>query len=222
MARQSKKMTHIRESRELAVTGLNETELMERDMRNWTKGVIVTMWLKDSIAWMEAAVLMNDSSIRNRPEGQPVEHNRLNVAHVATGYAYELLMKSIAKADDVDINPVHSTGEVFAELGDERQREIRKAMAKHGIENTEQYLAEVNERMCHKDRKYWMIGKDMWSATGGVFSDVVSGGRLSIDRLAQIHQEIVPIGWQALEEWEKIHSKERGAIIQTLRGRRSR
>ena len=40
MARQSKKMTHIRESRKLAVTGLNETELMERDMRNWTKGVI--------------------------------------------------------------------------------------------------------------------------------------------------------------------------------------
>ncbi len=219
MARQSSgRMTHIRESRELDVTGLNEAELIERDMRNSTKWVMVSTWLKDSIAWMEAAVLMDDLGRRRAPENEPIDHNRENVAYVATGYAYELLMKSLGKADDTEVKPPsHSVKEVFAKIGEERKQEIRKAMAKHGVEDAESYLSDVDETFCHKDRKYGMIGKDMWSATGGVISDL-AGGMWSIDRLARIHQEIVTIGWRALEEWEKIRSKERAAILRVLRG----
>lgn len=222
MARQSSgRMTHIRESRELDVTGLNEAELMERDARNATKWVMVSMWLKDSIAWMEAAVFMDGLGRRSAPENEPIDHNRENVAYVATGYAYELLMKSLGKADDAKIKPSHSVKEVFARIGEERKQEIRKAMAKHEVEDAESYLSAVDETICHKDRKYGMIGKDMQSATGGVIS-YPAGGMWSIDRLARIHQEIVTIGWRALEEWEKIRSKERAAIRRVLREGRAK
>ena len=217
METQSERMARIRESRELDITGLNEAELMERDMRNQTKWFVVSQFLGDSTAWMETAVLMNDSSIRTAPAGYPVDENRSNVAHVATGYAYELLMKSIANADDAKVEAVHSVKQVFAKLGEGRKQEIRKAMAKHGVRNTESYFGDVDARFCHKDRKYGMIGPDMRSATGGIFSDLVAGGRLSIDRLARIHQEIADIGRRALKEWENIRSKERAAIIQAIR-----
>ena len=209
-------MTRIRESRELDMTGLNEAELMERDRRNSTKWFVVSEFLGDSTAWMEAAVLMNDSSIRTAPAGYPVDENRSNVAHVATGYAYELLMKSIANADDAKVEAVHSVKQVFAKLGEGRKQEIRKAMAKHGVRDTESYFGDVDARFCHKDRKYGMIGRDMRSATGGIVSEL-AGGRLSIDRLARIHQEIADIGRRALKEWENIRSKERASIIQAIR-----
>ena len=206
-------MTDIRESRELDVTGLNKTELMERDSQNWMKSSAVAMWLKDSMAWMEAAILMNDSSIQNRPEGEPMDHNRMN-------YAYELLMKSIARADGVDIDPTHQTRGLFEKLGDERKQEIRKAIAKHDVEheveNAKQYLDDVYERAGHKDRKYGMIRRDMSSVSGGMIFDLTNRV-LSISGLARIHQEIVDIGWQALEGWEKKHSEESAAIIPALR-----
>ena len=126
-----------------------------------------------------------------------MNHHRANVAHVATGYAYELLMKSIAKADDTELKPSHSVKETFSKLGEERKQEIREAMDKHGIQDAEWYLGRIDERMCHKDRKYWMFEKDMWSARAMSFH--VADGVSSIDGLARIHQEIADIGWRALE-----------------------
>lgn len=211
MARQSsKRMTpHILESRELDVTGLSKDDLRARTTRNTTKLAAVSLWLQDSIAWMEAAVVMDGLSGRSRLKRE-MDYHRANVAHVATGYAYELLMKSIAKADDIKVKPVHSVKEAFAKLGEARKQEIRKAVAKHGVQDAEGHLSYVDERMCHKDRKYWMFGKDMRSAGGRGF--FIADGVLAINGLARIHQEIVDIGWRALEEWRKIYSKEYAAI----------
>ena len=104
----------ILESRELDVTGLNKTELIARDTRNARKLAAVSFWLQDSIAWREAAIFMDGLSGRSRTKGERMDHNRANVAHVATGYAYELLMKSIAKADDLEIKPSHSIREAVS------------------------------------------------------------------------------------------------------------
>ena len=218
MARQSSgKTKDIRESREMDVTGLSEDELIERATRNTRKFAAVSLWLRDSSAWMEAAVFMNDLSRRTAPKGDPIDHNRANVAYVATGYAYELLMKSIAKADDAELKPRHSVKKIFSELGKERKQEIREAMAKHKVQNAEWCLDYVDARMAHKDRKYWMFEKDMWSA--GATSFMVADGVLSIGGLARIHREIVAIGRRAFEEWWKIHSREHAAISQELADR---
>ena len=215
MARPTRRrMVHILESRELDMTGLSRDELIARATRNTRKLAAVSLWLGDSIAWMEAAVFMDNSSGRSRTKGKQMDHHRANVAHVATGYAYELLMKSIAKADDTELKPSHSVKETFSELGEERKQEIRTAMVKHGVQDAEKHFDYVDESMCHKDRKYWMFEKDMWSA--GATGFMIADGVLSIDGLARIHQEIVHIGWRALEEWRKIHSKEHKAISRAL------
>ena len=87
-------------------------------------------------------------------------------------------------------------------------------MAKHGVEDAEYLLQYVDERMSHKNRKYWMFDKDMWSGDGIGFH--IADGVLSIDGLARIHQEMVSVGWQALEEWREISSREFTAIRQVL------
>ena len=102
-------------------------------------------------------------------KGERVNDSHLNVAYVAAGYAYELAIKSIAKADDVLEKPTHSVVQTYANLSEDRQAEIAAAIREHGAGAAEAYFRRVDEMCTHKDRKYWMFEKDMWSGSAGQF-----------------------------------------------------
>ena len=210
----AEKRAAIRDGREIDLAALSDGERMARGNRNWVKLVAVSTWLHDSIAWMEAAVYMDNESRRCRPDALPTDHHRANVAHVSAGYAFELLMKSIAKADDVEVQPRHSVQATFAKLGEQRKHQIRQAVATHGVFEVEEFLATVDDRLCHKDRKYGMFKTDMWTA-GGTYFDT-SDGPGSISGFARVHREIASLGRGALEEWRGIHSREFAEIRASL------
>ena len=210
------KRASILDDREIEIASLDDSELVARDRRNRVKLAAVSLWLRDSVAWMEAAVYMDNLSRQSAPDGEPIDHHRANVAHASAGYAYELLIKSIAKADDVGVQPRHSVLEMFTRLGEQRKQQIRQAITTHGVCEVEEFLADVDNRLCHKDRKYGMFRTDMWRA-GGVSFHFYGPG--SIAGFARIHREIAGVGREALEEWQGIRSREYAAIRSSLRGK---
>ena len=187
----------------MEVAPLDDSELVARDTRNATKLAAVSAWLRDSTAWMEAAVYIDDLSKRCAPEGESIDHHRANVAHVCAGYAYELLMKSIAKADDVPIDPTHSVRSTFEQLGKQRQSEIQLVAAAQGVADVGKFLDDVDKRLCDTNRKYSMFKTDMWSAGGLSFH---FSGPGSIPEFARIHREIAGVGRAALAACGKTHA----------------
>ena len=198
----------------LKIASLDGNELLARDTRNAVKLAAVSLWFRDSAAWMEAAVYMDNLSKQRARDGEPIDHHRANAAHASAGYAYELLMKSIAKADDVGVQPRHSVLDTFAGLGKPRKQQIRQAISTHGVFEVEEFLADVDNRLCHRDRKYGMFKTDMWRAGGLSFH---FSGPGSIPEFARIHREIAGVGRAALEEWCCIRSREHAAIRSSLR-----
>lgn len=149
----------------------------------------ITTWLGDSQVWMATAVELDRRSGRGQPHGAS-DISQLNVAHVCTGLAFELALKALAISEGRSFVTTHEAEENYRSLGQQSRATIKKFVKENeNLPNTIQVLLEyLDERMCHPDRKYWMVGKT--GAMSGIgFAENLPG--LVIPDLAVLHEKIV-------------------------------
>ena len=172
---------------------------------------IITMWLSDSQVWMTTAVELDRRSGRGRRHGD-IDSSELNVAHVCTGLAFELALKALATSERRPIAMKHEAEKSYRNLGKQSRATLKKFVKEsENLPNTiEDLLEYLDERMCHPDRKYWMVGKT--GAMSGIgFAQNLPG--LVIPDLAVLHAKIVNMaGRKTFVDWQE------GALVRTTRG----
>ena len=165
-----------------------------------TDRAAITTWLGDSQVWMKTAVEKDQRSGRGRNDVE-TDTNELNVAHVCTGLAFELALKALAKSEGRPITTKHESVKNYRALSTASQVRIKHFVEQETPNTIESFLQYIDERMCHPDRKYWMVGrKGEQKPVGFVYS--VSG--LIIPDLAKVHAEIVQmVGENTFVSWER-------------------
>lgn len=150
----------------------------------------ISTWLGDSQVWMQIAV----ERARSAEHGfRGANHNELNVAHVCTGLAFELAMKALAKSEGRNVVVTHEATTIYRSLSQDSQSRIERGAATD-IDGLLEYL---DRRMCHPDRKYWMMDRrGHHRATGFSRSP-------GIPTLATLHAKIIDIaGENTFENWQ--------------------
>ena len=156
----------------------------------------ISHWLGDSQVWMQTAVEKDKTSGRG---GNDSDHNVLNVAHVCTGLAFELVLKVLAKSEGRPIRTKHESLQNYQALSRESQTKIAKIVKTLTSYEIKVFLGNLDDKMCHPDRKYWMMGRD-GDNQGVAFDQNVKG--LIIPDLAKVHAKIADmVGENTFEDW---------------------
>ncbi|MCY4613357.1 MAG: hypothetical protein OXB94_07035 [Nitrospira sp.] len=160
----------------------------------------ISNWLGDSQVWMKTALEKDQRSGRGRHDVE-TDSNELNVAHVCTGLAFELALKALAKSEGRPITKKHEAEKNYRNLGTKSQARIKKFVEENTPNTIENLLKYLDERMCHPDRKYWMVGRK-GELRGVGFVHGVPG--LVIPSLAIVHAEIVEmVGENTFDGWRE-------------------
>ena len=172
-----------------------------KDSINLEDRAVISGWLGDSQAWANTAVMLDERG-RAKP-GESVmnaNHNQLNVAHVSMGLAFELVLKALAVSEGRKFTGSHEALINYGALSPLTQDKVAEAIKSHSGMSVEHYLEYLDERMCHPDRKYWMVKKS--GAAGGTgFSSIPAHG---IPVAANIHREIADmVGQNTFRNWER-------------------
>ena len=128
------------------------------------------------------------------------DHNQLNVAHVCMGLAFELVLKALAVSEGRRFKVKHDALTNYRALSQASQDKVAQAISTHTGMPVEDYLNYLDERMCHPDRKYWMVGRS--GAAGGTgFSNIPAH---SIPVAAKVRREIAdPLGQNTFRNWQQ-------------------
>lgn len=156
-----------------------------------------SLWPREAQVWMDTAVRLDYES--NRPQKDShTDHNKLNVAHVCTGLAFELAYKSLLVAEFKPLKRTHSVEELHGMLGEETRGIVEGDIKEIGWKDSAHLLNYLDERMTHPDRKYWM--QNPWKRGGAGTSFVIAEGIMTIPGLALILHKLVNLGAQNLEK----------------------
>ena len=162
----------------------------------------ITMWLGDSQVWMTTAMELDRRSGRGRGH-VATDNSELNVAHVCTGLAFELALKALATSEGRPIAMKHEAEKGYRNLGKQSRATLKRFVkeAENLPRAIEDLLAYLDERMCHPDRKYWMVGK-AGTMSGIGFTQNLPG--LVIPDLAVLHAKIVNMaGEKTFLDWQE-------------------
>ena len=124
-------------------------------------GGMLKLDLGDSRVWMETAVILYENNAPSlgdvswEESGYP-RTNKMNVAYVCGGYAFELLFKVLVRVGGNCPSARHETSIAYAKLAAEDRKEVDKRILKHGWECPCELLSFLDKHLCHRDRKYWM------------------------------------------------------------------
>ena len=194
---------------------LNKEQIEKRRRRNGEKTGLLSNWLGNIGAWVEVAQHMQERGLNIKGH---VDLSQLNIAHIATGYAFELCIKGIAIADDVAPPQLGShkiTDIFFKNLWSSRQQEIRQCVKKNTDVSLETFFAVVDDFLCAPDRKYWNFDKRLNPASDiGFFKP---DGELSLSVLLKIHRDFMSVYKKALAEWFDIREDEEDRMNRRLR-----
>ena len=158
----------------------------------------ITSWLGDSQVWMATAVEKDRASGRERGGGA-TNHHLLNVAHVCTGLAFELVLKALARSEGRPLVTKHDSTSCYGALSEVSKRRVAQAVEAHGQQKIGDFLEYLDEAMCHPDRKYWMVDSGGAPRSVGFVLNIEG---LVIADLARIHAEIVSmVGNNTFEDW---------------------
>ena len=159
----------------------------------------------DAQVWMDTAETLYVRNARNPGEFLPragyPHTNELNVANVCAGYAFELIFKVLVRAGDNEPESVHKPSIAYERLTPEDRIVVDRIIASHGWNDSIEFLAYLDEYLCHGDRKYWMRPPKGGNAKV-VFN---SGGRKSMDALKKLHKELSDFAIKRIEENPKDH-----------------
>ena len=167
----------------------------------------ISLWLGDSQVWANTAVMLDERG-RSKPGENIVnaDHNQLNVAHVSMGLAFELVLKALAVSEGRRFKGKHDALTNYGALSPSSRDKVAQAIKNHSgmeAEGSMGYLEYLDERMCHPDRKYWMVDK----GGSGHFIGFINPNAttsLSIPVAAKIHGEIADmVGENAFQNWQR-------------------
>ena len=146
---------------------------------------------------MDTAARLDNESNRPQRNGHH-DRNKLNVAHVCTGFAFELAYKSLIIADFKPIEQTHKVEKLHGMLKEETQGIVEKYITEEGWKDSASLLKYLDESMTHSDRKYWM--ENPWKKGGAATGFVIADGIMSIPGLTPILCKLVNLGRQNLDK----------------------
>ena len=162
------------------------------------RGLIVSpyhvwTWLGDAKVWMEVAVDLDRGS--RGPDSDIRDHYKSNVAHVATGLAFELTYKGLLVGEFEPFLQKHSCQSIHERLGSETQARLETIMTENGWPDATSCVRYLDERMSNADRKYWMVNPDRVRRTGVSEGTgfIVADGPMAIARLGQVLFRVLPL-----------------------------
>lgn len=161
----------------------------------------ISLWLGDSQVWADTAVMLDKRGRTGSGAIAPnANHNELNVAHVCMGLAFELALKALAVSEGRQSSNKHRAGVNYRNLSQPSQDKVAHAINLHTGMTIKGYLEYLDERMCHPDRKYWMVDKS-GTAGGTGFASIPA---LSIPAAARIHSDIADlVGHNTYRNWQR-------------------
>ena len=157
----------------------------------------------DARVWMDTAatlythVVSNPNGFPHRRIGYP-DGNRLNVAAVCAGYAFELIFKVLARACGGQPEGVHSPSKAYECLDQERMNEVKQIVTDHGWASPDEFFGFLDEELCDANRKYWMRPKP--PRRGPAHGKFHIGGRKGIDALEKLHDKLSALAMKTIEE----------------------
>lgn len=159
----------------------------------------------DAQVWMDTAEMLYLRNVENPrgsiPRAGYPGTNELNVAAVCAGYAFELIFKVLVRAGDNEPEPVHKPSAAYELLTKEDIAAVDRIILKHKWNNSSEFLAYLDEFLCHGDRKYWMR-----PPKGAEVEVVFSfGGRKGMDALKKLHQELSDFAIKRIEENPEVY-----------------
>ena len=160
-----------------------------------------SMWPREAQVWMDTALRLDYESNRPLKNRKHIDHNKLNVAHVCTGLAFELAYKSLLVAEFRPIEQTHSIEKLHEILKKETQEIVEGYIKEAGWKDSVHLLNYLDERMTHPDRKYWM--ENPWKVGGAGTSFVIAEGIMTIPGLASILHKLAILGVQNLDKARK-------------------
>ena len=160
-----------------------------------------SMWPWEAQVWMDTALRLDYESNRPLKNRKHIDHNKLNVAHVCTGLAFELAYKSLLVAEFQPIKQTHSIEKLHEILREETQEIVEGYIKEAGWKDSVRLLNYLDERMTHPDRKYWM--ENPWKVGGAGTGFVIAEGVMTIPGLASILHKLVILGDQNLDKARK-------------------
>lgn len=165
----------------------------ERELSNQKqKYTMLKLDWGDAQIWMDTAEILYLRNVGDSKElsdirmsGYP-HGNELNVAAVCAGYAFELIFKVLVKAGGNQPKARHEPSVAYKHLTEKDRIEVDRIIVSHGWNDSRELLSYLDEKLCHRDRKYWMR-----TPSGGDARVVFSfGGRKGMDALKRLHQEL--------------------------------
>ena len=159
----------------------------------------IANWLGDSQVWMQTAIDKDKASQRANNHLDTDVHE-LNVAHVCAGLAFELVLKALAKSEGRQIVTKHEATKCYRALSKQSQEHIATIIQNRTALTFQQFLRYLDDRMCHPDRRYWMVGRKGEARAVG-FAVNLKG--LVVPDLANVHADIAElVGANTFEDWQ--------------------
>ena len=166
-------------------------------------------WPGDAKIWMEVAVGLDRGS--RGTNSNIHDHNKSNVAHVATGFAFELTYKSLLVGEFEPFLQKHSCLSLHQRLASDTKTRLEAIMVKQGWSTATECVTYLDQRMSNADRKYWMVNPDRTRRTrqseGTGF--IVADGPMAIARLGKVLFTLLPMATSKLSRarraWDYLH-----------------
>ena len=150
-----------------------------------------SLWPSEAQVWMDTAMRLDYES--NRPQKDShIDRNKLNVAHVCTGLAFELAYKSLLVAEFKPLERTHSVKKLHEMLKEEIRGIVEGYIKEGGWEDSTHLLEYLDEAMTHPDRKYWM--ENPWKRGRVEVGFVIGIETMTISGLAPILRKLVNLG----------------------------
>lgn len=158
--------------------------------------------LGDADIWMQEAEDMYLQSADASLAGQEYPAtNRLNVAFVCAGLAFELLFKVLARAGGGDPPAVHHPSELYEvieQLPDNRLVVlVGDILSKHGWDDVYVLLGFLDD-LSNVNRKYWGVPRNGSGCKHATFS---YSGREGLDSLQKMHRDLSRLALQEINEY---------------------
>ena len=109
--------------------------------------ILIEAWISQSRAWMNLASETSDKD----------DDRYLNIAYIMAGYAMELLFKSLAWTEGIDIHPVHKIDSFYRKFSKEKQKTVTSIVENHGWKSTNDIIDYVDNYLNPVHRRYFGI-----------------------------------------------------------------
>ena len=144
--------------------------------------ILIEAWVHQSRVWMKLAVETSEKD----------NDQYLNVAYIMAGYAMELVFKSLAWTEGIDIRPVHKIGSFYCKLSEEKRRTITSIVEDNGWKSANDIIDYVDDYLNPVHRRYFGINTDRKYAGLNILKD----NRLI--SLAKVHYSLCQVVQQLL------------------------